>query len=89
MVYTHVGDTSIDEDDFDDYGLGNGRNHVWYDESNDCYEDLDSYPYWTSNDIELENKSGAQNVIDRCDNSAQADYTIPGYKIVGGVVIKA
>jgi hypothetical protein len=89
MVYTHRDDTNLDEDD-DSYGLGGGRNHVWYDESDDCYEDLDSYPYWTPNDIELENKSGNNAVVDGGNGSvSNADYTIPGYKIVGGVVIKA
>ena len=74
-----------EDDEFKDGDTDN--EYCWYDEDNEQYCSLENYPFWSSFDIEVPlRKNLTFGVMIKKEN---ADFTIPGYKIVGGRVVKA
>ena len=72
-------ESGFEDDDFDGYKT------IWYDEDYDEYYNPNEYPYWTEDEFNIPATSRRVEEV----NSVKADFEIPGYKIVGGVVVKA
>lgn len=74
-------EADVDPRDFE------GHDYVW--DTEDGYESLGSYPFWSPIEFERENKSGKDGVLlkSKTVNSSEG-FSIPGYKIVGGTVVK-
>ena len=69
----------IDMDEYDNHDA------VWWDDDCEEYFSLDEYPFWINiSDIEIPEMSDY-----KVKRSNTEGYSIPGYKIVNGTVVKA
>lgn len=76
-------DVLFDDDDFE------FREAMWWEVSCDNYFDVAEYPWWSPIDkFSFVNKSGKDHIVTE-QGKSEGEFTIPGYKIVGGCVVKA